>query len=173
MAIFSREEYSSTWGIGMAAGLAPGSSAPKRSSWPEILSRWAWLMLSMTGPAICMRALRLQPILSKAPALIKFSIARRFSSRPDIRRQKSSKSEKGPFFSRSATRLLMAPQPMPFMATRPKRRFSPATVKSASDSFTSGGSSFMPSSRHSAMYSATLVLLSKTEVSRAAMYCRG
>ena len=92
---------------------------------------------------------------------------------PDMRLQKSSKLVNSPFSCRSATSSSIAPQPMPLMATRPKRMFSPATVKFASDSFTSGGSSFMPSSRHSAIYSATFVLLSSTDVSSAAIYCCG
>ena len=49
----------------------------------------------------------------------------------------------------------------------------PATVKSASDSFTSGGSRSMPMALHSAMYSATFPALSSTLVSSAAMYSLG
>ena len=110
---------------------------------------------------------------SKAPALIRFSTARRLSSLPDMRRQKSSRLWKLPPLSRSAVSSSIAPQPMPLMATRPKRMFSPSTVKFASERFTSGGSSLMPMFLHSAMYSATLVLLSRIEVSSAAMYSCG
>ena len=60
MAMSSRGVYSVTCGMGMvsAFSLSPGSS-PKRSIWPETLSRSARLMLSRTAPAICMSALRL------------------------------------------------------------------------------------------------------------------
>ena len=46
-------------------------------------------------------------------------------------------------------------------------------MKRASDSFTSGGRTFMPISRHSEMYSATLVVESSTLVSSAAIYSQG
>ena len=92
---------------------------------------------------------------------------------PCIRRQNSSRVRKGPFSSRSRISDWIKPRPMPLMATRPKRMCSPATVKFASDSFTSGGRVATPSSLAAAMYSATLALLSSTEVSRAAMYSRG
>ena len=64
----------------------------------------------------------------------------------------------------------MKPQPTPFTAARPKRIFSPVTVKLAPDSLISGGSREMPHSLHSAMYSATFSLESSTEVRRAAIY---
>ena len=48
----------------------------------------------------------------------------------------------------------------------------PDTVKVAPDSLMSGGSSWMPSSRHSAIYSATFSWESSTEVSSAAIYSR-
>ena len=51
--------------------------------------------------------------------------------------------------------------------------FPPETVKLASDSLTSGGSRRMPSSLHSAIYSATFALFSSTLVKSAAMYSRG
>ena len=112
-------------------------------------------------------------MLSNAPARMRFSTARRLRSRPAMRRQKSSRLRKGPSSARRAISSFIKPRPMLFIATRPKRMFFPTTEKSAADSFTSGGSSFMPMSRHSAMYSAILRLLSSTEDSSAAMYCCG
>ena len=56
------------------------------------------------------------------------------------------------------------------MAPRPNRMSVPTGEKSSLDSFTSGGSTFMPSLRHSARYTAIRSLSSPTEVSRAAMY---
>ena len=64
------------------------------------------------------------------------------------------------------------PRPMFLMATSPKRMPPSSTVKPSLERFTSGGSSSMPQSRHSAMYSATLSELSSTDVSSAAMYSR-
>ena len=118
-------------------------------------------------------ARRFSPRLSIAPDLIRLSTARRLSSLPLMRRQNSSRPWKGPFCSRSVTSRAMNLAPMFLMAVRPKRMLAPATVKSAPDSFTSGGSTLMPSSRHSPMYSATLVEESSTLVSRADMYSRG
>ena len=92
---------------------------------------------------------------------------------PDMRRQNSSKPVKGPFSARSCISSWMKRSPMFLMATRPKRIFPPTTVKRASDSFTSGGRTLMPISRHSVIYSATLALESRTLVSRAAMYSQG
>ena len=135
--------------------------------------RLSAVTLSMIGPEAVSSARRLKPSESNAPALMSDSTARRFRSRGTIRRQNSSSVRNGPPLSRSALSSSMKPQPMPLMATRPKRMFSPETVKSASDSFTSGGRSLMPMSRHSAIYSATFVLLSSTLVSSAAIYSRG
>lgn len=78
---------------------------------------------------------------SKAPLLIRLSTIRRFMSWSKSRSQKFIKSAKGPFFSRSDSRLAMKFRPTPFRATRPKRMPSSTTVKSAPDWFTSGGSS--------------------------------
>ena len=100
-------------------------------------------------------------------------MALRFMSWSKSRLQKSMKSAKGPSFSRSASRLTMKFRPTPFSATKPNRIPSATTVKSAPDWFTSGGSSWMPMSRHSAMYSATFSVESSTEVSRAAIYSLG
>ena len=75
--------------------------------------------------------------------------------------------------SRWASTALVKPSPTPFRAARPKRMFSPDTVKAVPDSLMSGGSRAMPLSLHSAIYSATLSWESSTEVSRAAMYSRG
>ena len=95
------------------------SKSPKRSSWPEMLSRADWATLSSTAPDTAISERRVWPIESKAPALMRFSMARRLSSLPFMRRQKSSKSVKGPFAARSATSESIAPQPMPLMATSP------------------------------------------------------
>ena len=110
---------------------------------------------------------------SKAPDLIRLSTTLRFRSWSNIRSQKSIKSVKGPPLLRSVSRPLMKLRPTPFNATRPKRIPSPTTVKSAWDSFTSGGSRAMPMVRHSAMYSATFSVESSTEVSSAAIYSLG
>ena len=86
---------------------------------------------------------------------MRFSTARRFRSLPLMRRQKSSRLLNSPSSLRFATTSFMKPLPMFFIATRPKRIFSPSTVKSASERFRSGGSRAMPMLRHSEMYSAT------------------
>jgi hypothetical protein len=59
------------------------------------------------------------------------------------------------------------------MAVRPNRMSVPTGVKFAADSFTSGGSTLMPSRRHSLRYRADLSLSSRTLVSSAAMYSAG
>ena len=104
---------------------------------------------------------------------MRLSTARRFSSRPVILRQNSSRSLNGPFRDRSFISCWINFSPMFFMATSPKRMFPPTTVNLASDSFTSGGSTFMPISRHSAIYSATLFDESSTLVRSAAIYSLG
>ena len=130
-------------------------------------------MPSSTCPKTSISWERRQPIRSKEPDLIRLSSTRRFRSRSNIRSQKSIKSVKGPSLLRSSSRPLITFRPTPFRATRPKRIPPSETVKSAWDSFTSGGSSSMPHSLHSAMYSATFSLESSTEVSRAAIYSLG
>ena len=112
------------------------------------------------------------PMESKAPHLMRFSTTRLFRSAYCIRWQKSANPAKGPFASRSFTTAWLKPWPTPLIAARPKRMLPSTTVKVSPDWFTSGGSSWMPHSRHSAMYSAILSLESSTEVSRAAMYSR-
>ena len=60
IAIFSIDENSVTSGMGIASGSVSDSSPPpKRPNCPEMLSRSALAMLSMTCPAIWSRALRL------------------------------------------------------------------------------------------------------------------
>ena len=148
-------------------------SIPNRSIWPSILSFRSLAIPSSAGPTASISERRLNPMLSKQPARIIFSIARRLSSFPDMRRRKSSKSRKAPPAVLSAASSATAPRPTPLIAASPKRILLPATVKSASDSLTSGGSREMPISRHSAIYTATLELTSSTEVRRAAIYCCG
>ena len=170
----SARVYSSTSGILML--MAPASSksgSPNRLSCPSTLLRLSCWMPSIMTPATRSSALRLKPMLSNAPARMRFSTARRLSSLPAMRRQKSSRLRNGPSSSRREISSFMKPRPMLFIATRPKRISFPLTEKSANDSLTSGGRSLMPISRHSAMYSAILVLLSSTDESSAAMYWRG
>ncbi|OAD23526.1 hypothetical protein THIOM_000642 [Candidatus Thiomargarita nelsonii] len=59
------------------------------------------------------------PNLSKAPDLIKGSNRRRLTLRKSTRRQKSNKSVKSPFLSRSVTMLSTAASPAPFIAPNP------------------------------------------------------
>lgn len=164
--------YSSTSGTGTAPQLSP-SSNPKRSSCPSIFLRPSVAMQSSTASTICMRARRFTPRLSKAPDLMRLSTARRPSSLPAIRRQNSSKPVNGPFSLRSCISCWINFSPIFFIATSPKRMFRPETVKRASDSFTSGGRTLMPMSRHSEIYSATLPVESSTLVSSAAIYSQG
>ena len=79
----------------------------------------------------------------------------------------------GPFSSRSRVRLRMKERPTFLMAARPKRMSSPATEKPSSELLTSGGSTRIPISLASAMYSDTLPGTSSTEVKSAAIYSRG
>ena len=146
---------------------------PNRSNCPSMVSFEVRERLSRSTGTICRMARRLQPMLSKAPARIRFSSVRRFISEEYIREQKSSKEENRPFVFRSETSELITFRPIPLIATSPKRMFSPETVKSGPDSLTSGGRRAIPIALHSAIYSAIFTLLSSTLVRRAAMYSRG
>ena len=167
---------SSTSGRGRETriGALSASALPNRSNCPSIFFLPDALTLSKTRSRTCSSARRFAPSESKAPARIRLSMARRFRSCPYILRQKSSNEEKLPFLARSDSTACTNPRPTFLTAAIPKRRLPcSATVKSASDSFTSGGNSAIPISRHSAMYSATLVLSCNTLVKRAAIYSRG
>ena len=66
-----------------------------------------------------------------------------------------------------------APSPTFLMAASPNRMSLPTTVKKMSDWFTSGGSTRMPMSRHSPMYTTILSVLARSEVRSAAMKYAG
>ena len=67
----------------------------------------------------------------------------------------------------------MAPSPTFFTAASPKRIESSTTVKLLPEALTSGGSTLIPISRHSAMYLTILSVSAASLVSSAAMYSTG
>ena len=104
---------------------------------------------------------------------MRFFSACLFRSFPAIRRQKSVKPRKGPFSSRSLTRLAITGRPSPLTASSPNRMPSPWDRKAPSLQLTSGGSTWMPRFLHSSRYSMSFPVFSSTEVNSAARYCRG
>ena len=116
-----------------------------------------------------MRAERFRLMLSSAPALTSASSTLRLLSRRSISVQNSSRWRKRSTRPRASRIDFTAPRPTPLMAESPKRmRSAPTTAKLTSDSLTSGGSTSMPISRHSAMYRTTLSVLSRSDVRSAA-----
>ena len=83
-----------------------------------------------------------------APHFTSASSTRLFDTDGSTRSAKSQIDSNGPSASRAAMIERHAPSPTPFTALRPKRIFPPTTAKSVIDSFTSGGSTSMPSSLH-------------------------
>ena len=83
-----------------------------------------------------------------APHLTSASSTRLFETVGSTRSAKSQIDSNGPPSSRAEMIARAAPSPTPFTAFRPKRIFPSTTAKSIIDSFTSGGSTSMPSSWH-------------------------
>ena len=108
-----------------------------------------------------------------APLLTSDSITRLFSSRRSTFSQNWKIDLNAPISLRAATIDSIALCPTFFTAASPKRIASPCGVKYASLTFTSGGSTAMPISRHSLMYFTTSSVLPETEVSSAAMNSTG
>jgi hypothetical protein len=93
--------------------------------------------------------LRVTPVEVSAPHLTSASSARLFTCWASTRSTKSQIVSKGPS-SRAATIARAADSPTFLTAFSPKRICVSTTAKSACDSFTSGGSTSIPSSSHAA-----------------------
>ena len=107
---------------------------------------------------------------SNDPLLMKLSTTRRLTARRSTRSQKSKSAVKRPPCRLAVSTASTAPSPTFLIAASPKRMpESSITVKNMSESFTSGGRTRMPRSRHSPMYCTILSVLARSEVRRAAM----
>ncbi len=94
---------------------------------------------------------------SKQPAFIRASSAPLLTSWWSTRSQKSNRFSNGPPSSRASTMQATAFEPAFLTAPRPnRRRSSPIGVNSARLSLISGGSTSMPSCRHSSIRATTL-----------------
>ena len=150
------------------AGAASPLSIPNRSICPSRFWRASVSILFNIPSTLSSMARRLDSSRSKAPALMRFSSARRFSSLPRSRLQKSYRPRYGSP-ARRRTTASISPRPTLFTAFRPKRMLSPSAVKPPRDTLMSGCCTVMPRRWHSVVYSMTLVVLSSTLVSRAAI----
>ena len=100
---------------------------------------------------------------------MRHSTARLLNFRISTRWQKSKNETKGPSAPRAARIVAIGPSPTFLIAAKPNRIPSAATEKSFSLSFTSGGNTRIPSSRHSLIYRTTLSVFPISLVSKAAM----
>jgi hypothetical protein len=94
--------------------------------------------------------LREAPVESSAPLETSDSRERLFATDGSTRSVKSQMEANGPPSSRAATIERHVASPTFLTALRPKRIFPSTTAKSTCDSFTSGGSTSIPSSSHAA-----------------------
>ncbi len=108
-----------------------------------------------------------------APALMRDSKVRLFTTLSSRRFRKSPRLLKGPPRSRSSRMAKAAPSPTFFTAESPKRISSPTTLKSKPERLMSGGRTSMPMARASRMYSATLSESCRSTERRAAMNSTG
>ena len=129
--------------------------------------------LSSTELYTCISCLRFPSRLSKAPALIKLSTVRLFTSLPDRRVAKSVRFLNFPRGSRSRTTISITVCPTLFKALRPYRMALSETENPLSPSLMSGGRIRIPRFLDAMIYSDTFAVLSITEVIRAAINSTG
>ena len=144
----------------------------KNPSCPSIFSRRSLSITSKTSLKAISMVRRFSPKESSAPHFIRLSRARLLSSLPYIRRQKSKNDVNRPDILRSVMILSIMPSPRFLTPSRPYTIPSSVGVKYLLPVFTSGGYSFIPSFKHSAIYRETLGVLSSTLVSSAAINSR-
>jgi hypothetical protein len=116
--------------------------------------------------------LRLSPVESKAPHLIRHSIALLLTARQSTRSQKSQIDSIG-FSSRARRIASTAAWPTFLTASRPKRIAFSETTKLWPEELTSGGRTSIPISAQRLTKKGTLSLVFITEEITAAMYSAG
>ena len=117
--------------------------------------------------------LRLSPVESRAPHLIRPSTARLFTARASTRSQNSQIDAKGSPRPRAAMIASTAEWPTFLTASSPNRIDLPLTTKPWSDELTSGGRTSIPISSHRLTKNGTLSLVDITDEISAAMYSAG
>jgi hypothetical protein len=128
---------------------ASSSRPPNSESWPIASLRLMSAYWSTAVSWIVTRARRRCPSESNAPALISDSTTRLLQTSVGTLCMKSAKSANRPCSRRAATIASTTWMPTLRTALSPNRMSSPTGVKVASDSLTSGGSTWMPIRRHS------------------------
>ncbi len=142
----SSENTTSRPKLGSSETLSP----PKRSNWPSASLRLMLTTLSIIGSNWAVRPLRVWPRESKAPALMRDSTVRLLQTTASTLSRKSGNEAYFPLALRVRIIDSTTGPPTLRIAVSPNRTVSlPCGVKSASDSLTSGGSTWMPILRHS------------------------
>jgi len=162
------------WWAWAAALAPPPSSSPKSKiePWPIWASSWAFWPADCAAGNTSSMPLRLAPVESRAPHLIRHSIARLFTARESTRSQKS-QIEVISASARTRRIASTAEWPTFFTASRPKRIAFSLTTKLWSEVLTSGGSTSIPISAQRLTKNGTLSLVLITEEITAAMYSAG
>ena len=115
-------------------------------TWPASRSFWRFEAFSSSGVSSkkYMSCLRVYPVESKAPPLMRASSVLRLKHFASTRFTKSCRLVNGPFSSRSAMMASATLRPTPRTPTSPKRMPSLTGVNSAFDELMSGGNTGVP-----------------------------
>ena len=140
IASFSFSSNSGRFGSAALVVVAVSSSPPSNSPrWPLLRSASTAAPLCIARSIAAISCDRFAPSASNAPAFTSVSMAARPQACGSTRSQKLNRLVNAPSCRRAAEIASAAPLPQPLIALRPNKISSPATAKSTSDRFTSGG----------------------------------